>query len=81
MKRIKQRAVERYGDRVSEGGDMYERQAAFLDFASKRPLDRIEQWAMTLTCPIMQVDTTKPVSENVELITEEYLRLRRDFTR
>jgi shikimate kinase len=81
MERIKQRAVERYGDRVSEGGDMYERQAAFLDFASKRPLDRIEQWAMTLTCPIMQVDTTKPVSENVELITEEYLRLRRDFTR
>ncbi len=50
MERIEQRAVERYGERVSEGGDMYERQTAFLDFAAKRPLTKIEQWAKTLTC-------------------------------
>jgi shikimate kinase len=74
VERIKRRAVERYGDRVLEGGDMYERQMAFLDFASKRPLTRIEQWAKTLICPVMQVDSTRPVFENVELIAEEYLR-------
>lgn len=75
MERIKQRAVDRYGDRVREGGDMYERQTAFLDFAAKRPLDGIEQWAKTLTCPVMRVDSTKPVSENVALIVEEYLSI------
>ena len=75
MQRIEQRAIERYGNRVREGGDMYERQKAFLEFAAKRPLERIEQWARTLTCPIMQLDTTKPISENVELIVENYTKL------
>ena len=74
MERIKQRAFERYGERVLEGGDMVERQTAFLDFAAKRPLTRIEQWAKTLVCPVMQVDTTKPVFENVELIAEQYFK-------
>ncbi len=80
MERIKQRAVERYGDRVREGGDMYERQAEFLDFTANRPLTRIEQWAKTLSCPMMQVDSTKAIHKNVALFEEEYLRLRRAFT-
>lgn len=74
MERIGRRAFERYGARVLEGGDMYERQTAFLDFAAKRPLIRIEQFAQTLACPIMRADGTKPVSENVALIAEEYSR-------
>jgi len=75
MERIKQRAIERHGDRVREGGDMYERQMSFLDFAARRPLTRIEQWAKTLTCPVMHIDSTKPIFENVEMISEGYLRI------
>ncbi len=74
MERIGRRAFERYGARVLEGGDMYERQTAFLDFAAKRPLTRIEQFAQTLACPVMYVDAVKPVFQNVALIAEEYSR-------
>ncbi|HOP11006.1 MAG TPA: hypothetical protein PK629_05900 [Oscillospiraceae bacterium] len=53
---------------------MVERQAVFLEFAAKRPLERIEQWAKTLACPVMQVDTTKPISENMDLISNQYFK-------
>ena len=72
IERIKQRAWKQYGERVQQGGDMYEQHLRFIDFAASRPLSKIEQWAATLLCPVIQIDGTKPVSDNVEWIIRNY---------
>ncbi len=59
MKRIVQREYERHGDRIREGGDMYEQHVRFIDFAATRPLDEVERWAETLACPVIRVDGTE----------------------
>ena len=56
MERVKQRDREKYRDRVCEGGDMYEQQLEFYDFVANRNLSRIDEWAETLTCPVIRVD-------------------------
>ena len=58
IERIKQREIERYGNRVLEGGDMYEQTQKFYDFIATRPLARIEKWAESLICPIIHMDGT-----------------------
>jgi len=56
LERIEQREYDKFGDRVREGGDMYERRLEFHDFVASRPLSRIEKWAETLTCPVISID-------------------------
>ncbi|HWR60880.1 MAG TPA: hypothetical protein VN580_04675, partial [Clostridia bacterium] len=73
IERIKQRACEQHGERIREGGDMYEQHLKFVDFVASRSLSRIEQWAETLVCPVIHVDGTKSVSENAEMVVEKYL--------
>ncbi len=70
IERIKQRAFKQHGERVYEGGDMYEQQLKFVDFVASRSLSRIEQWAETLVCPVIHVDGTKSISENTEFICQ-----------
>lgn len=76
--RIRQRAYEQFGERVCEGGDMYEQNLKFIDFAASRSLSGIEQWAETLHCPVVHVDGTKPICKNVKRITEQYLTILSD---
>lgn len=72
MERIQLRTHQQYGARVQQGGDMYEQNLKFIDFAANRPLSKIEQWAATLPCPVLQIDGTKPISENIEWIVRNY---------
>jgi uridine kinase len=74
IERIKQRAYERHGERIREGGDMYDQHMKFIDFVALRSLSGIEQWAGTLVCPVLRVDGTKSISENTEMVVEKYLR-------
>ncbi|HAI86164.1 MAG TPA: hypothetical protein DCL63_04150 [Firmicutes bacterium] len=65
MKRIENREYARWGDRVLEGGDMYESQRKFREFAATRDVGLLEQAASLYLCPILRVDGTKPLSELV----------------
>ena len=64
IKRIEQRECERYGDRICEGGDMYEQHRKFVDFAASRSLVPIERYAETLSCPVICVDGIADLREN-----------------
>ena len=72
MERIKKRAYEQYGERVLKGGDMYEQEQKFFDFVASRPLIKIDQWAETLTCPIIHVDGTGDWCTNAVNIAEKF---------
>ena len=68
MKRIRQRAIDKFGNRVLSGGDMYEQEEKFFAFAEKRTPEKIEKWLKTLSCKVIRLDGTKPIPENVEVI-------------
>jgi len=72
VKRIEQRGYERYGERVREGGDMYERQKRFFEFAVARPLSRIEQYAEKLNCPVIRVDGAADYKQTATEIIERF---------
>ena len=72
LERVKKRSYDRYGSRILKGGDMYEQEQIFFDFVASRPLSRIDQWAKTLTCPIIQIDGTINWYENAANIAEYF---------
>jgi len=72
IERVKQRGIERYGERVLEGGNMYEQQKGFVEFVAARPLSRIEQWIEALTCPVIHIDGTVDWRENAKMIAEKW---------
>lgn len=72
IERIKQRNLDKFGDRAREGGDLYEGQKSFVDFVATRSLSKVEQWARTLTCPIVHMDGTADYKDNATRIAEFY---------
>lgn len=73
MERVEQRAINKFGDRVKEGGDMYQSEKAFMDFVKTRTLTKVEKWSETLKCPILHVDGRRDIAENARYIREQYL--------
>lgn len=84
--RIQSRSINRWGDRVLPGGDMYESSEVFRDYlACARNYDmniplqacivQHEQWVSELPCPVLRVDGMKAISENAEWILKKYLEM------
>lgn len=59
MEHIGQREYEKYGERICEGGDMYEQHLKFVNFARLHHLSNNDKWAETLNCPVIGMDGTK----------------------
>lgn len=68
LKRVKKRAVLQYGDRVLEGGDMYEQEQGFFSFVANRTMEKTDAWIRTVKCPVIYIDGEKPIAENVETL-------------
>ena len=68
IKRIQQREEKRFGARVLTGGDMYEQQKEFRRVAAGREEKSLEECAAKLSCPVVVLDGTMPVEENIEII-------------
>lgn len=75
MERIKQREVARFGERVLEGGDMYESQKRFHAFVAARSPEDVKESAKVLNCPILEINATSPIDEIVERIYDYYSNL------
>jgi thymidylate kinase len=75
LERIKQREIARFGNRVLEGGDMYESQKRFHNMVSSRCAEDIKQQAGSLTCPVLEINATLPVEEILNQISGYYLNM------
>ena len=77
--RLRSRQYALYGKRVLEGGDMHERNNGFIDSAINYETNfrkkQHDQWKGEMSCPILHVDGTKSISDNVEWIAEQYLAM------
>ena len=71
IKRIRQRAFDKFGTRVLPGGDMYEQEEEFFAFAEKRTPEKIESWLDMLTCKVLRLDGTADIEENISKIVED----------
>ena len=75
MERVKKRVLDRFGKRVLEGGDMYEQEQKHFDFMANRPLSKIDQWAETLTCPVIHFDGAEDWRANAANIAELFCKM------
>ena len=71
MERIRNRSFQKFGSRMREGGELYEQEEAFFRTDASRPEDYAAAWTRTLDCPVLSVDGTRPVDENVEWIVRQ----------
>lgn len=65
MERIKKRSFDKFGDRVLPGGDMYEQEQKFFEFASKRNAGFVEAWLGTVSRPVIRLDGTRSIADSV----------------
>ena len=72
LKRIENREYARWGDRVRAGGDMYEQQQKFREFAATRNLALIEQQAAAYPCPLLHIDSTEDYHATAASIAERF---------
>ena len=71
MQRVRDRSFQKFGNRMLPGGDLYETEEAFFAFVGSKAENTVEEWVKTLHCPILRVDGTKPIEENVRYLTME----------
>lgn len=71
IERIKKRSFEKFGERMLKGGDMFEQENNFFEFAAARSMEKTEKWLKTLRCPVIYADGTKGIEDNVKTIVEE----------
>lgn len=68
MRRVRNRSFQKFGTRMLSGGDLYEREEQFFHMAESRSEQDVESWLHTLHCPVLHLDGTKPMEENITLI-------------
>jgi len=79
VKRVHERALERFGERVAEGGDMYEGHRKMLsditgyDFGiGGCTLQQHESWLNSLPCRVIRLDGADAPEKNLKIIEEAY---------
>lgn len=71
IQRVKNRSFQKFGNRMLVGGDLQEQEERFFDFVKSRAENTVEEWVQCLNCPIIRIDGTKPIEENINLIIEQ----------
>lgn len=71
LQRVRNRSYQKFGDRMLQGGDLYEREEEFFHHVSSRTENEVEEWVQLLNCPIIRVDGTKSIEDNIVFITEK----------
>lgn len=68
LRRLRERSFKRFGERMLPGGDLFDSEESFYKMAEARPEDYCESYVRSLKCPLLRLDGTAPVNDNVNLI-------------
>ena len=66
--RVRDRSFRKFGSRMLPGGDLFEKENAWFSLTDGRPEDYVTKWLETVDCPVIRVDGTLPVEENVDFL-------------
>lgn len=78
VERVHKRAIERFGNRVLEGGDIYENHRIFIDNVLRYDTDGSPnlseqmRWAESLSCEVLHLSGEMPIERNSELVVKTY---------
>ena len=56
---------------MQRGGDLYEQEEQSFRAVEAVAEDAVEKWVRSLSCPVIRVDGTKPIAENVDFIIQQ----------
>ena len=68
LTRIRERSFKKFGERMLKGGDLYESEEAFFRMAQARSESLVEDWLSRLDIPVIRIDGTLPIDENVDRV-------------
>ena len=68
--RVRNRSFQKFGRRMLMGGDLHQQEEAFFRIAESRHDDYVENWLQLVNCPIIRVDGTKKIEENLDYIIQ-----------
>ncbi len=72
LQRVRDRSYKQFGERCCEGGEFYEQRKSFHAFCESRDEQLVEKWLSNLSCPIIRLDGTLPIDDNVDFVVEKY---------
>ena len=71
LKRVYDRSYILFGEKSCKGGEFFEQIMSFHNFCASRDESLVNDWLSTICCPIIRVDGTLPICDNVNLIAEK----------
>ena len=66
--RVWDRSYSKFGERILPGGDLYDKEAAWFSLTDSRPENYTMKWLETVNCPVIRIDGTLPVEENIDYL-------------
>ncbi len=66
--RVRARSFQKFGSKMSPGGELYDKEQKWFTIADNRPDDYVLTWLETIECPVIRVDGTLPVEDNIKYI-------------
>lgn len=69
--RVRNRSLQKFGSRMLEGGDLFKAEEHFFAMVESRTEAYYAQWLQSLQCPVIWVDGTRPIEENVHHIVKQ----------
>ena len=63
--RVRNRSFQKFGERIFPGGDLFEKEQNWFNVVDSRPEDYVLLWLETIKCPVIRIDGTLPVEENL----------------
>ena len=67
-RRVRDRSYQKFGGRILPGGDLYDQERAWFSLTDSRPEAYVTDWLETVDCPVIRIDGTLPVEENVDYL-------------
>ena len=67
-RRVRERSYQKFGDRILPGHDLFEKENRWFSVTDSRPEDYVTAWLETVRRPVIRVDGTLPVEENVAFL-------------
>ena len=68
IQRVRARSFSKFGERILPGGDLFDRENEWFTLVEGRPEDYVTKWLETVEIPVIRVDGTLSVEQNIEYI-------------
>ena len=66
--RVRNRSFQKFGNKISPGGELYEKEHKWFATVDSRPEDYVLTWLETIECPVIRVDGTLPTEDNIKYL-------------